>query len=103
MRLQLLDKFEQWNSNNEEKKPVPKCLQDEKRCLLPTRMPAWLPKNDDRFNVEKKKSGSLSATHLFAKKSFVFLPHDSRRGIGVRSASSRAPSLIRTGTISLPS
>ena len=54
VRKQLLEKFEQWNSDNDEKKPVPQCLlQEGQRLLLDTRMPAYLPLHDDRFNVRK--------------------------------------------------
>ena len=101
VRKQLLEKFEQWNSENSVKKPVPKCLQKEGQWLLPTRMPAWLSQQDNRFDV-KKNSGSLSATHLIADRWSVFRPYDKRRRVGVRSASSRAPSVATTGTISLP-
>ena len=56
VRKQLLEKFEQWNSDNHEKKPVPQCLlQEGQRLLLDTRMPAYLPLHDDRFNVKKKQ------------------------------------------------
>ena len=55
VRRELLEKFLEWNTNNYRKKSVPKCLQDENRVLEPTCMPAWLPKNDDRFNLLKKK------------------------------------------------
>ena len=54
VRLELLDKFLQWNSLNEHPKPVPKCLEDKERCLLRSRMPAWLPENDKRFHPNKK-------------------------------------------------
>ena len=101
VRKQLLEKFEQWNSDNRVKKPVPKCLLQEGQWLLPTCMPAWLSQRDNRFHV-KKNSGSLSATHLIADRWSVFRPHDKRRSVGVRSASSRAPSVATTGTISLP-
>ena len=70
VRLQLLDKFLQWNNNNEEPKPVPKCLQDEERCLLSTRMPAWLPENDDRFHHEKKAGLCLRLTSLRRNRQF---------------------------------
>ena len=54
VREELLEKFEQWNSRHREKKPVPKCLLLEGQWLLPTRMPAWLPSPDDRFNAKNK-------------------------------------------------
>ena len=103
VRKQLLEMFEQWNSDNHKKKPVPQCLlQEGQRLLLDTRMPAYLPPHDDRFNV-KKNCGSLSATHLIADRWSVFHPHKKARSLGVLIASSRAPSLATTGAISLPS
>ena len=53
-------------------------------------------------STSAKNSGSLSATHLLADRSSVFRPHETRRCVSVRSASSRAPSGVTTGTISLP-
>ena len=57
VRKQLLEKFNQWNSGNNVKKPVPKCLLQEGQWLLPTRMPAWLSPRDNRFHVNKKTAG----------------------------------------------
>ena len=62
VRLQLLEKFERWNSNNTVKKAVPQCLREEERWLLPSRMPAWLAQRDDRFHVAKKANLCLRHT-----------------------------------------
>ena len=62
VRLHLLEKFRQWNIDNEEKKPVPRCLSLEGQTLLPSRMPARLAKEDVRFH-EKKKGARLCLRH----------------------------------------
>ena len=54
VRKQLLEKFNEWNSGNSEKKPVPKCLLRKGQWLLPIRMPPWLPSRDRRFHEHKK-------------------------------------------------
>ena len=53
VREQLLEKFNLWNEGLVIKKDVPICLLETK-WLLPTRMPAWLPRHDDRFHAQKK-------------------------------------------------
>ena len=55
VRLHLLEKFHQWNIDNKEKKSVPRCLLLEGQTLLPSRMPARLAEEDERFHEKKKQ------------------------------------------------
>ena len=64
VRKHLLEKFHQWNSDNEEKKPVPGCLLLEGQTLLPSRMPAQLAEEDERFHEKKKTRLCLRHTGL---------------------------------------
>jgi len=99
VRKQLLEKFNQWNSGNSVKKPVPKCLLQKGQWLLPIRMPAWLSPRDQRFHENKKQRVFVCDTPDCGQVVRI-RPHG--RCIGVRNASSRAPSVVKTGTISLP-
>ena len=74
VRLHLREKFHEWNIDNKEKKSVPRCLLLEGQTLLPSRMPARLAEEDERFHVQKS-SASLSATHRSANRSSAFRPN----------------------------
>ena len=100
VRQQLLEMFQQWNENNEVQKPVPQCLLQQDQVLLPTHMPARLSPPDDRFH-NSKKSESSSAMNVDRRS--VFRLYIGTWAMGVRIASSRAPSIATNGTISLPS
>jgi hypothetical protein len=99
VRKQLLEKFNQWNSGNNVKSL---CLNASFRkgsgCCLPVCQRGC--HNVITVSTSTKNSGSLSATHLIADRWSVIRPHG--RCIGVRNASSRAPSVVTTGAISLP-
>ena len=99
VRERLLEEFHRWNDGLENQRRVPDCLETTE-WLLPTRMPASLPDGDNRFHAEKNES--LSATQICAERSFAFRLRDRERFAIVRTASSRARSLVMTGKICRP-
>ena len=80
MRLHLLEKFHQWNIDNKEKKSVPRCLLLEGQTLLPSRMPARLAEEDDRFH-EKKKAARLCLRHTGVQTGRPLFVHTKQDGV----------------------